>query len=100
MERLLELYKLNAKAAKYKSSTRLGNFKSIEFKKVSINFGLNEPLFERLNFKINTGSLAVIHGENGSGKSTVLYLLMKVFNITEGEILIGNVNLEKINREA
>lgn len=63
------------------------NPKTIEFK--NVGFGYDDKKFlELMNFKINKGSITSIEGESGSGKSTILDLIIGLQKPTEGDILI------------
>jgi ATP-binding cassette subfamily B multidrug efflux pump len=70
----------------------------IEFKKVSYvypNSGLQAV--NNLNFKIKAGQTLGIVGSTGSGKTTILNLLMRQFDPSEGEILVDGKNLKGVN---
>lgn len=72
----------------------------IEFRNVSFtypNSGITS--IKNLNFVIKTGETLAIIGRTGSGKSTILNLLMRQYDPNEGEILIDGRNLKKINLE-
>lgn len=67
----------------------------IEFKNVSFKFpdGANNAL-ENINFEIESGETVAIVGSTGSGKTTLLELLSRVYDATDGEILIDNENIK------
>jgi len=68
----------------------------IQFKNLS--FGYNEKLvIHNLNFTIEPGDKVLIVGQNGTGKSTLVSLLLKFYSPQEGEILYGLDNLQDIN---
>jgi len=70
----------------------------IEFKNVSFSYpGANETALKNINFKIEPGSKVAIVGRTGSGKSTLVNLIPRLFDPTEGEILIDGVNIKKWN---
>lgn len=70
----------------------------IEFRNVSYTYpNSNIKAIQNLSFKIEPGSTFAIIGRTGSGKSTVLNLLMRNVDPDEGEILIDGVNLKDIN---
>ncbi len=71
----------------------------IQLRDISVSLGLEDPIFEGLNLKIPKGKLTILRGKNGAGKSTLLYLLMKVITISEGKILIDQINFNRIKRE-
>ena len=62
---------------------------------LSKNF-LNKKLFEDLSFTLFYKDRLCIMGDNGSGKTTLMKLLLKFYEVNEGEIKIGNINLNAI----
>lgn len=72
------------------------NFKKyIEFKNVSFKFANRKEIIRFINFKINKGEKIGIIGETGSGKSTILNLLLGLIDPSSGDILIDGVKLSK-----
>jgi ATP-binding cassette subfamily B multidrug efflux pump len=74
---------------------------SIEFKNVSMtypNTGINA--LSNINFTVEKGATLAILGNTGSGKSTIINLLLRQFDPTEGEILIDGQPLKEINLNA
>jgi ATP-binding cassette subfamily B multidrug efflux pump len=71
---------------------------TIEFKNVSYvypNSGIEA--IKNLSFKINPNETFAVVGKTGSGKSTIINLIMRQFDPTEGEILIDRLNIKTIN---
>jgi len=73
----------------------------IEFKNVSFKYPSKNPetspwVFKDLNFTMNAGEKIGIVGQNGAGKSTLIKLMMRVYDPTEGSILIDGVDLRDI----
>lgn len=56
----------------------------------------NEYALKDINLELVTGKTLAVVGKTGSGKSTLAALLLRFYNITSGEILIGGENIEKI----
>ena len=71
---------------------------SIEFKNVKFKYDSNS-LFENLNFKINSNKMVAIVGRSGEGKSTILKLISKSYNVNAGEILIDNYNIDTLSEK-
>jgi ATP-binding cassette subfamily B protein len=70
----------------------------IHFRDVS--FGYNDTLvLERINFTIPAGSVTALVGASGSGKSTIAKLIGRFWDVNEGEICIGGVNVKEISVE-
>ena len=74
--------------------------KSIEFERVSFSYDERSAIIEDLSFTIPEGSTTALVGATGAGKSTTANLLLRYYNITAGQIRIGNENLEKIELTA
>lgn len=67
----------------------------IEFRNVSFSYsGADEPVLKRINFKASKGEITAIIGGTGSGKSTLINLIPRFYNVTEGEILVDGVNIK------
>ncbi|KAH8120695.1 P-loop containing nucleoside triphosphate hydrolase protein [Phellopilus nigrolimitatus] len=70
---------------------------SVEFRNVSFKYpGSDEYALKDVSFKIEHGQLCVIVGTNGSGKSTVLKLISRLYDPTEGDILIDGRNIKSL----
>lgn len=73
---------------------------SIELKNVSFNYNdFNEErnILRNTNMVFKKGETTAIVGESGCGKSTIVSLLYRLWDITDGEILINNINIKDIN---
>ena len=67
-----------------------------EFKNVSFAYPeSNEYVLENLNFKINKGDTVAIVGATGSGKTTLVNLITRFYDVSEGEVLIDGVNVKE-----
>ncbi len=68
---------------------------SIQFKNVSYTYpGKTIPALDQLNFEIPKGSTFAILGSTGSGKTTLIQLLLRLFDPNEGDIFIDEQNLK------
>lgn len=73
----------------------------IEFKNVTFTYpNTGIMAIENLSFKINKGDTLAIVGKTGSGKSTILNLIMRQYDCDSGEILVNGINIKKINLDA
>jgi ATP-binding cassette, subfamily B, multidrug efflux pump len=70
----------------------------IQFNNVSFTYeDTNIRALEQINFHIKKGETLAILGKTGSGKSTVLSLISRLYDTTEGEILIDGKPIDKVN---
>ena len=75
---------------------------SIEFKNVSFSYkgeGTNPSLMD-VNLSIRSGETIGIIGSTGSAKSTLVQLIPRLYDATEGEVLVGGVNVKNYDLEA
>merc|ERR1712100_344524 len=71
----------------------------VEFKNVSFSYPNRPemPVLRGLNLTINPGESVALVGQSGCGKSTVIQLLQRFYDVDEGEILCNGTNIKKIN---
>ena len=67
----------------------------IEFRNVTFAYD-NKKVLDDISFTVNHGETLGIIGATGSGKSTIISLLMRMYDVDSGEILIDGVNIKKI----
>lgn len=80
---------------KQPSPIELGKPHSIEFKNVSFSYpGSDKKVLDNVSVKINGGDTAVLVGLNGAGKTTFIKLLTRLYDPTEGEILIDGTDIK------
>ncbi len=72
----------------------LHTFESIEFKNVTFAYKDKNAL-ENVSFKINKGDRIALVGYNGAGKTTITKLMMRLYDATEGEILVNDINIKE-----
>lgn len=89
-ERIFSL--LDEEEQTHNGKQKLETINKIEFKNVTFAY-TDTPTLKNINFNINKGEKVAIIGETGSGKSTIINLLMQFYNINEGNILINNKSI-------
>ncbi|HEU0226812.1 MAG TPA: ABC transporter ATP-binding protein, partial [Arachidicoccus soli] len=78
----------------YNPSTVAGR---VHFDKVSFAYNSTHYVLKNINFKIEEGETVAIVGHTGSGKTSIISLLNRLYEIQEGEILIDDVNIKSYN---
>lgn len=72
----------------------------VEFKNVSFKYPqASENVLENLYFKINKGETVAIVGATGSGKTTLVNLITRFYDVSGGEVLVDNVNVKDYKQE-
>jgi ATP-binding cassette subfamily B multidrug efflux pump len=70
---------------------------AIEFRNVTfIHKNTNQPVLKNINLKIEPGMTVAVVGYTGSGKSTLVSLIPRLYDIAEGELLIDGIEIKKI----
>lgn len=73
---------------------------SVEFDNVSFSYTPEEPLIQSFSFKAKAGQHIAIVGPTGCGKTTLINLLMRFYDVNDGEIRLGGKNIRDIERGA
>ena len=96
-KRILDLIDTPYEIKNSKNAINLDNYKQdIIFKNVSFSYNKDTTLFNNLNLKIKQGDFLGIVGQTGAGKTTIIKLLLRFYNIKTGEIYLGNQNIADI----
>ncbi len=74
-------------------------FGDIEFKNVSFKYK-DEEVLKDINLKIPAGSTVAIMGTTGSGKTSLINLIGRYYDVCDGEVLIDGVNVQDYNLNA
>ena len=75
-------------------------FEHIELKDICFRYPGRGLLLEDISFKIKKGELITIFGDNGTGKSTILYLLQRFYQPESGQILLNGMDINNFSIEA
>ena len=71
---------------------------TVEFKNVYFSYSPQKPLIEDFSLKVNSGETIAIVGPTGCGKTTLINILMRFYDVQEGEILINGKNIKDVSR--
>lgn len=73
---------------------------SVYINNLCFSYNKDKSLIENFNLKVNPGERIAIVGPTGCGKTTLINLLMRFYNINSGEIKIDNINIDNITRKS
>lgn len=74
---------------------------TVEFKNVSFKYpDADEYILKNINFKANKGETIAFIGSTGSGKSTLINLIPRFYDVTEGEVLVNGINVKDYKLES
>lgn len=98
MERTIDL--LAQKPIHEKITQELPKVKGeVVFDQVHFSYVPTQPLIENFNFTAKPGQTIAIVGKTGAGKSTLVNLLMRFYEVNAGKILIDGVNIANVSRD-
>ena len=82
------------------SKSKTNEVGSIEFKNVNFKYSdSKEMVLKNISFKINKGETVALVGSIGSGKTSLINLILRFFDVTDGEILINGINIKDYEQE-
>ena len=90
---------ISVKEGKFKGKTK--EVGTVEFKNVSFKYPeADDYVLKNISFKVNKGETIAFIGSTGSGKSTLINLVPRFYDATEGEVLVDGVNVKEYTTEA
>lgn len=100
MDKIFNILKRKPQITSMENSYNTDKVKGeIEFKNVSFRYN-EEEVLKKINLKIPAGSTVAIMGETGCGKSSILSLIGRHYDVSSGEVLIDGVNVKKWNLDS
>lgn len=101
MSRVFELFDLQPQIESPQNPVEIkGLTGSIDFKNVNFEYEPNTPVLKDFNLHVNKGETIALVGNSGGGKSTVVSLLPRFYDVTTGEIDIDGIDIRKFNLDA
>ena len=73
---------------------------AVSFENVDFSYSADKPLIKNLNLEVLPGQRVALVGPTGSGKTTLINLLMRFYDVTKGTIKVDGVDITKITRES
>ncbi|MGN0961916.1 MAG: ABC transporter ATP-binding protein, partial [Christensenellales bacterium] len=99
-ERIFEFLDEKEQDDESNKTLKLTNIKGdVEFKNVNFGYTPEKQIIYDLNIKIKSGQKVAIVGSTGAGKTTLVNLLMRFYEVDSGSILIDGVNISDLKRE-
>ncbi len=95
LDNLLEYPSMN-----YSHNAKNIRTQSLEFKNVSFSYDSTDRLaVDSINFKVNEGETVALVGSSGGGKTTIARLAARFWDVLEGEVLVGGVNVKDVSKK-
>jgi ATP-binding cassette subfamily C protein len=96
-ERILELLEDKPKILNKENALKPNVIDEIKFVNVTFGYEPGFPVLKNISFTIKPKEKVAIVGKNGAGKTTIAKLLLRFYDVNDGEILIGNENIKDID---
>jgi len=101
MKEMVEIMKLPHEIKDTRSAKPLDISSSeIVFKDVSFSFNKTRQVLNKINLKINSGEKVAIIGPSGAGKTTIIRLMLRFYDLTSGKITINKQNIHQVTLES
>jgi ATP-binding cassette subfamily B protein len=71
----------------------------IRFEEVTVGYDRNQPVLKNISFDVKAGEMVGIVGRSGSGKSTMVNLLGRFYDVQEGRVLVDGIDLRDVSSQ-
>jgi ATP-binding cassette subfamily B protein len=68
----------------------------VVFNDVKFGYKKDQPIFEHLSFRVRSGETIALVGPTGAGKSTIINLMTRFYDVDDGEILVDGIDIRKV----
>lgn len=101
IERIMDILSIKPKVENCKNPRTLRHVKKeIEFRDVCFEYNKDVPVLKNINLKVHAGSNIAIVGNSGGGKTTLINLLPRFYDVTSGKILIDGTDIRQYSLES
>ena len=96
-DRIVEVLEVDSSIVEIEKPKEINNY-DLEFRNVNFKYNEDsEEVLENISFKINAGETVGIIGPTGAGKSSLISLIPRLYDVTKGEILLGGENIKDLS---
>lgn len=100
-ERIFDILDTEAIIKDSKNAKKMNKIRGlVEFKNVNFAYEKDINILKDISFKVNPGEKVALVGSTGAGKSTIISLLSRFYDVTDGEILVDGVNINEVELES
>nr|MCR4943415.1 ABC transporter ATP-binding protein/permease [Clostridium sp.] len=78
----------------------IDSISDMKFQDVAFGYEEGKKVINDLNFSIERGSKVLLQGTNGSGKSTIIRLILGLYSVNSGKILVNGIDIKKLKRSS
>jgi ABC-type multidrug transport system fused ATPase/permease subunit len=96
-QRILEIFDTESLVKDKPDAIELGKLKGqVSFENVSFSYNSLSPTLNNINFSVQPGQLVALVGGSGSGKSTIINLILRFYDVSSGRITVDGVDLRDV----
>jgi len=96
-ERILEILDTRSPVQEKPNAIELGHVKGqVSFEDVSFSYNSMAPVLNNISFSVKPGELVALLGGSGSGKSTIVHLLCRFYDVSSGRITIDGIDIRDV----